>query len=196
MWTDTSVQLAFDFSLQVGDTFDITNVWGLVPDSLWIVDSIYYENGKKHIQFKAYIVSGERFTFIEGVGCNLGVIYKHLCSIMQSHYLLCAYQDTVQTYMNKYYGYCNVLSSGSSSNIEDLLFIKVYPNPVQNLLFIDIENDAIEIYRILIYNSMGQKIKELPFSATMDLSELPLGGYHLVLLNRQRIIHRQSIIKL
>lgn len=77
--------LIADLNLQKGDTFNLPKYAILSPfyssqnTPFDIVDSVYYKNGLKHVQFgnirlKSY-AQDEKFTFIEGVGSNAGVIY-------------------------------------------------------------------------------------------------------------------------
>jgi hypothetical protein len=77
--------LVADFSLQKGDTFYLPKNVNLSPfinssnTPYDIVDSIYYKDGLKYIQFgliqlKLYNIN-QKFTFIEGVGTNAGVMY-------------------------------------------------------------------------------------------------------------------------
>src|SRR3546814_784425 len=77
---DTVERLAFQFSLQAGDTFDISNTLldpGTYPDSFNVVDSVRTIDGLKYIYFKG-MYGNEPFTIIEGIGSNVGIIWNHL----------------------------------------------------------------------------------------------------------------------
>ena len=77
--------LIADFNLQKGDTFYLPKYAILSPFYSYqntpfdIVDSVYYKNGLKHVQFGTIKLKSyspiEKFTFIEGVGSNAGVMY-------------------------------------------------------------------------------------------------------------------------
>jgi hypothetical protein len=183
VWTDTSVQLAFDFSLQVGDTFNIGNG----PTGLHVVDSVYYENGQKIIRFDNY------FTFIEGVGCNLGIIHRQNIGFMQEFDLICAYKDTVQTYLSMVYLSCDVFPDNASPIfVSPSHIVKLYPNPVIDILYIE---STIETFHIEIYNNLGVLIFKTTTSA-INMNLLPTGIYHVLIRNNQKIISKQSIYKL
>jgi len=191
---DSSVVLLMDLRLQVGDTFDISPAWGSIPDSLAVVDSVYIEMGRKHIRFKAIATGNEKVTFIEGVGPNLGILYKQP-AVMMSQYLLCAYQDGQQHYLNKSYGYCNVYNGGPRAVVPlTKAQFQVYPNPVQNQLHIE-KASALAVDRIQLYNALGQLIWQKEFSAHLSLEPLPAGLYILQFWQDQTLIESQELIK-
>lgn len=72
-----------------------------------------------------------------------------------------------------------VACSGIGLEEHDLSF-NVYPNPATTALFID--NPYSEAVEIIIFNSLGQKVKK-DFSEDakiqLDITELPLGIYHV-----------------
>lgn len=51
--------------------------------------------------------------------------------------------------------------TGTPENQAMLFQLSVYPNPVAGELFIDIDSDTPETVNLVLYNSMGQEIKEL-----------------------------------
>ena len=116
---DTTEQLAFRYDLDIGDTFDISNSRlpkGSYPDSFNVVDSVRYIGGLKHIYFKGKYsyYNNEPFTIIEGVGSNMGVLWKHMSpTAMRYQYLLCSYKNGQKTtYNNRYHnGACWIHSS-------------------------------------------------------------------------------------
>lgn len=191
---DSNIVLLMDLRLQVGDTFNISPAWGSIPDSLQIVDSVYTEMGRKHIRFKADATGIENFTFIEGVGPNLGILYKQ-AGMMMSQYLLCAYQDGQQHYLNKSHGYCNVYNGGphAVANLAQQQF-RIYPNPVQSQLQIE-KATALSVDRIQLYNSLGQLIWQKEFSASLSLASLPAGLYILQFWQGPSLIESQELIK-
>ncbi len=200
-YSDTMERLIFDFSLNQGDTFFIQQVPSLGVDTFTIVDSVYFDNqGRKCLRFNNYppnmmIALKEPFTMIEGIGGNNGVLFLHQAFIAFHHqYLLCYKRDGVETYLNSFYNNCLVHDGTVVTELPNTT-IQVYPNPVQSTIYIEKEG-AISIQNIQLYNSLGQKILEMPFQNSLDMSYLPNGIYHLVLVYRQYSIFQQSIIKL
>lgn len=73
--TDSDL-LVMDLSLSEGDSFVTKGIYE--EDILMVVDSVFYENNKKHVQFDRVLWYSpptglpEKFCFIEGVGPNWG----------------------------------------------------------------------------------------------------------------------------
>jgi hypothetical protein len=198
---DTTEQLLFDYSLNQGDTFPIRTVFWGQGDTFAIVDSVYYDNqSRKCLVFTAmpmYLsVSGnEYFRMIEGVGSNYGILFRHLSTnYLLGQYLLCYHRDGVQTYLNNFYNTC-LVHDGSPTIKTEAPNIQLFPNPIQDFLYIE-NPTAIDITQIKVYNNLGQKVMELPFSATLDFSQLPKGIYFIQLLNKQGIIFMKPFVKL
>lgn len=67
--------------------------------------------------------------------------------------------------------------ASSLQNIIDNSTLKIFPNPVQNQLFIESET---MIEEVMIYNSIGQPVRQISNSNTqfqIDVSELSNGFY-------------------
>jgi hypothetical protein len=193
-YSDTVEMLAFDFSLKQGDSFDVYSVnYGCstilsLGDSTRIVDTVYYVNGVKHIQFvSAYDPGGfyeEPLVMIEGIGCNWGVVWKACNTFMvSSHYLLCSYKDGVQTFYNnkKFNGNCNgptsVATIASSVGNE----IEIYPQPANNFLYFKNKGKA-KIAGVEFVDMRGVKFSVQGFTRkgndiTIDISTFVSGIY-------------------
>jgi len=192
---DTSVQLIFDFGLITGDTFNLTGIWGPIsyPDNK--VDTVVYINGLKHILFKQKIpFANEYVTFIEGVGSNLGVIYRQIQSRMTQHYLLCSYKDDVKTYSNPFYnGNCDIYgSTGINQDLIDLKF-NIYPNPFTDKITID-QKEIID-YHIMIHDFLGRNVYRGNSEKEIYLDHLPNGFYYLQIQNNAKPIYKTTLIK-
>jgi hypothetical protein len=118
---DNKEYLIFDLNLQIGDKFQFPEIW----DKFWFsfykyesrqrvesayVDSIYIENGLKHIRFDCTFYSPAKsyrslLAFIEGVGPNIGVFsldgYDRAVSGIQ----------IVNCFQNQSFSYKNELTS-------------------------------------------------------------------------------------
>lgn len=191
--SDTIEQIAFRFDLNVGDTFDISNSYLQFgyPDSLNIVDSIRYINGLKYIYFKGIyqpIQGGynEPFTIIEGIGSNMGVLWKHLYggSFMADQYLLCSYKNGVKTsFQNRFYnGACTVQTGDINGLNSESRVITLYPVPAFDE--ININNKTTEkINKVQIISQTGQLVKEVTSLeiTSVEIEEIPAGYYYLKL---------------
>lgn len=72
--------LIADLDLNVGDKFylpkDLSFYDLCSPNEFLIVDSVYTENGLKHVQLNSYKwYFDTKLTFVEGIGPNLGIVY-------------------------------------------------------------------------------------------------------------------------
>lgn len=190
--SDTVERLAFHFGLNVGDTFDISNSMllpGTYPDSFNIVDSIKYINGLKHIYFKGIYQPhqggyNEPFTLIEGVGSNIGILWKYYRSAkVMGQYLLCSYKTGHKTaYHNKFYNGACQTATGHVVKSEKYNSIVLYPIPAFDI--INIQNNTTEkINKIQIKSQTGQLVKEVTSLeiTSVEIEEIPAGYYYLKL---------------
>ena len=197
--------LVCDMSLSVGDSFlivcDYLSNWDFsYEDSNYlVVDSVYFFNGKKIIQFNRglYDFSYRKITFIEGVGPSYGPFGYTENGENSFGLLLCISQ---------------VLSLGSheySNSTDSLIYmldpdlgcwqdcpwgirehaantVRVYPNPAGNAIYLemnDLQNVAGDVY---IFNSMGQSVhhqKITDSSTIISVSHLPKGLYVIFFLS-------------
>lgn len=96
----------------------------------------------------------------------------------------------------------NIATLNVNPNDFSLQIANVFPNPIKDNCYIDIESDKSGSLMVEIYTLSGQKVQEHTFSIpqigkhrfTLDLSSLSTGGYYLVAKNGTAI-HNQKIIK-
>jgi hypothetical protein len=98
-----SEYIIMDLNLNPQDTFQVNT------NEKFIVDSIFYENELKIIEFKNYKEIGlfpvnVNLRFIEGIGPNWGIFYPFNDS---GNLLLCCYKDKAIQYENPYDFGCN-----------------------------------------------------------------------------------------
>jgi len=88
------------------------------------------------------------------------------------------------------------LSNTASVNDSSLAKFEIYPNPVKDIL--TVKTDDI-IHNIHIYNTLGQKVKSIPFindtSLALDVSNLKIGFYTLEVHLANSTINRKIIIQ-
>ena len=184
--SDSSDYLIMDMSLILGDTFNLLT-YDVVPTfEDIVVDSVYYIDGRKHIQFNFTSLSDPNYflTMIEGIGRNNGMSKESITSPYNNTYLLCATKDSVQLYQSDYaintlgISGCNYLSI-SNINEKEFNKISVFPNPTNGQINFE-SNNNFKIKRITIYDRTGQQIQSVNLNSTiysLKLSPTPIGFY-------------------
>lgn len=170
-----SEYLAFDFSLVIGDTFDLSANYTL--DRIGTVDSIYYIDNVKHIRFEVSVHpnEAERVTWVEGVSGNQSPIYKE-SNLFLWPYLLCAFNDGVQIYSNlRHDGDCDPVIAGSTFATR-LIDLQVFPNPFQSQLYIDYSASEY-IKSIEIIDLSGKLVIKTGFQNYIETEHLNTGVY-------------------
>jgi hypothetical protein len=85
--------------------------------------------------------------------------------------------------------------SNSTLSVDDLEFensVYIFPNPTQNTVTINIENNLLE--KAIIYNGLGQQIKEFTTNK-IDISGLTYGVYFVKVTSQNGKIATKKIIK-
>ena len=200
-------KLVTDFSLSLGDTFNINNSDIILvnsPDTLVIVDSVYYILGQKYIRFKSPPDSSlashltEPITFIEGIGPNYGLLWMRTdCSFYLDQYLLCVYKDTAKAdYVNqRFNGNCAPDLSGVGDLVTNR--IHTYPNPANGYIYVDGVSDLNTEY--MITNVLGQQLQSgnlVQRTNTIDIGSLPNGYYEMTLYHSKSKTYLQKFIKI
>jgi hypothetical protein len=191
---DTNKLLIMDLSLQLSDSFMVNDFSSATPSAYYLVDSIYYMSGKKHIRLN-YVFQflptnqsiNEKFVMIEGVGTNLGVKYQELGMINFAPYLLCQYKNSAFDYGNvnpNYVNSCSLLTANKEQT-KNSLHLEIFPNPTNGLLFIKTNNQNKEIRSLTIYNAIGQNIHQnfnikKDIIAPIDMQYFENGVYTLI----------------
>lgn len=180
---DTIERVMYDFSLLQGDTFNITNetFHSGHADSFAIVDSVRIIDGLKYIYFNSKFNTGEPYTVIEGIGCNVGILSRHFPSAISANYLLCSYKDNAKTSFKNvlYKGDCHPPLSIQETPVRKN-DIGVFPNPVSNYLHLE-NNSTKQISKIRITSLQGIAVKEVaqPGLSGIPVGEIPAGYYFL-----------------
>ena len=197
---DTTEFLSFDFSLETGDSFDISNMYeGSAPLYSKVV-STYEIDGLKYIEFEDDLYSGfpfiEPYVFIEGIGGIMGVLWKQYFGGLQAQYLLCSYKDGVRTsYENKRHnGNCD-LTSSIDIDPKSKIKVVIYPNPTKDYMSIK-NTEGISFDKLQIVTSQGEIKQISEVSNTIDLTTYPTGIYTLQLISCKGEIYSFSILKL
>jgi hypothetical protein len=180
--------LVVDMSLAVSDTFEIID-YNKEKNKVF-VDTVFYKNNLKHIRFlNAHIGicdgGGEaRLDFIEGTGSNAGLFSNiHGFETSMISYLLCHEKNGVKVYGNTLFNdTCFVEIVGIPETTIEPLY-KVYPNPSNKVLFIELLDDQILEFSLLIYNSFGEQLVSSNHvnsrSTSIDISNLEAGIFFI-----------------
>ncbi|MFA9389267.1 MAG: T9SS type A sorting domain-containing protein [Prolixibacteraceae bacterium] len=168
--------LIFNLDLNIGDSI-------LYPYEYYPVDTIYYENEKKIIEFNLPTEWGKKCQFIEGVGPNLTFLlhWKEGVKGGINGIVVCKFDGDEHVYtINSplYFDDCNVLNTGISTIWNKT--IKIYPNPVGNYLEIEIDNTQQE-YEISVKDLKGSIIikQKSTCNCKLNTSMLKKGNYLL-----------------
>lgn len=168
---DTTERLSFDFSLQAGDSVDIssgvcTGPPGAYPPSWNMVDSVRHIAGSKHVYFRGACnwydpPPYEPITFIEGIGCNVSPMFKHNGTTpLLSQYILCSYKDGNPTFYNnqRYNGACTLPTAVDDKSVtRDAIIIS--PNPADDVLHLEYPSGE-KLVNLVLYNVSGQRAAE------------------------------------
>ncbi len=171
--SDTNETLIMDLSLSIADTFFLLTYVGSDDNNYAIVDSVYYLDSKKIIQFNYYLgVSGiyEKLKFTEGLGCNAGITYHDDHDQVGSHYLLCSTKDEIQYYVTTLYeGDCNYHWTDIESIEENFNSINLYPNPFRTETHLQAFSTQYSQAYLYIYNSAGMRLRTIQFNPQYPL---------------------------
>jgi len=172
-------QLIMDLTLSIGDSLFIQGVWNSNP-GYYIVDSIFTESNRKHIQFdlRLNFVNDDKFTLIEGVVSNMGFRYQDNDYINGlPTILLCAFKNEEKVYGE---GECIYTTTKEESTLGGL---SIYPNPFTSHLTLTL-NKPISEGQIEIIDQLGlmryRKLGRFSENESINLSELSNGIYFVV----------------
>jgi len=180
-------QLIMDLSLTVGDTFHTKGLYGEEVEI--IVDSVYYQEGMKHVQFNrtqwsaASLTQPVKSCFIEGFGPNWGFDPSEENAFL----LVCKHEDGELFYSlsdTTVFKDCTfrIPCHGDFIKPDAKPSVRIYPNPANGLFHIVSD---YEVSNITVYNSLGQLIKIEPNmigSGNMyeiNLNSHPNGTYYI-----------------
>lgn len=167
-----SEYLIMDLSLEKGDSFDLI----CYQDTIQIhIDSVTNIEGRK-VLISDFVLDSfyenEKLRFIEGVGPTNGIfLASHFGYYPSESYLLCSYLNSELNYSNELFnGECNILEVGISDiNINHE--IKIYPNPIKDIVYFDFNNYPSDFKAILIFDLFGNlKYKEFINESLVEIN--------------------------
>ena len=192
-YNNSSEYLAYDFSLNVNDTFK-TDIGGChVEMVVNNVDSFTLETGEKR---KRIFFSSD--TWIEGIGSLYGPIYPSLfsCTFDLFPELICELENDTVKYHNTAYENCFLFIGINEPEIKSGFHI--YPNPLsdKSQLMIIYPLQSVKL-KIIVNDITGRQVfeQELPINTNKYNIDLPVttkGIYIVRLLGNEK----ESRIKL
>lgn len=182
--------LWFDFNISVGDTVSAEcSQW---PDSCATVASIDSVLVGGSYRTRYNLNTAPPYSFIEGIGSTAG-LFEPLCPFEYYGSLTCfslngqtVYPDTLSS--------CNNLTGVTEP--DDLLSIRVYPNPFSSELNIE-SSSGLNQGRCLLTDAWGRKVYESDFKGLFTVikrGSLPAGVYSLQIFSSSRSIYSQRVI--
>ncbi len=195
--------LMYDFNLEVGDTFNIEDLWGNYDCQIVVfqIDSVSLLNGEKRKRLHLhdmYHPDSYIDRWIEGIGSMYGVNtdpFRAYCSTDYPYYLLCHYNNE-ELLLQAHPTSCFITPIQEISKSDP---IKVFPNPSQGKLRIEIGENNHLIKELKIFSSLGDLIiqdnSDFAGNKEIDISHLPKGIYFLIISISSEQIYSQKIIK-
>lgn len=190
----TNEVLMYNFNLEVGDTLDfgdtsevkiVTSIDSVLMNTKW--------HKRMHIT-PEYAPVENYVDLIEGIGSTFGLNQGVEFPFEESMRLLCFSNDD-SLYINFYVDeipisvdsaeICDFLPSNVSiDGLQQQLNFDVYPNPVGQIMHIDLHASLVGVNDILLFNSIGELSKHLlhidSASLEINVSDLLPGMYVLV----------------
>lgn len=174
---DTNIYKIVDLGLTTNDSFYLGQWQTKVG-----VDSIFYQQGLKHIQldYQIPILTGHswqydtvKYTMIEGVGVNVfGVLCGSLNGVVKKKW-----KDSTLDYtaiLDSAF-YCQTIS-GISEKYADV-HLRVFPNPIHQTAVIETEGIIAE--KIELFDVNGQLVKSFPLKSELNFGKTKNGIYLL-----------------
>jgi hypothetical protein len=178
--------------LDKGDFLDFKN-----SDTQAIVDTVYYLDGRKIVEFNINSGWNEPIKFIEGVGPNISVLWNWKEPGILNPFCVCQFTQSQLSYSstNENFQNCDLLSSVSAISLNNSR--SIYPNPCKGYLFLSTAlfiNDLSLTFRVL--NQIGEIVYERNFltieNRELNISFLPSGIYFIEIVSKSK----SEIIKL
>ena len=193
-------KLYYDFSLEIGDTLPKEIEHSGISDV--IVEDISYITMKNGEEYKVWHLSAWCFGppnhkefWIEGIGSSLGVLNALTGNFVGGFTcLLCYHENGKLIYNdNPWEGVCYKTSSAGVNTYDNQ--INIYPNPVKDLLHIEIK-ESMNIHAISLINIQGQIIRCYESTVRqLDISNIAEGFYFIKLSSSEGDIIKKVLIE-
>jgi len=176
---ETDSILVYDMTLEKGDTFILHGQPGQV-------DTVYFKNNRKHIEFNVHTYWGDSIQFIEGIGPNVSFIYFYENSGIHAPYVACKFNNNAHVYAvdnPEHFVGCTFNTSGVWENSVEDFPVQIYPNPFNDHLKVTGVNN--NEFGLKIVDVCGNIVidKRLYNNTTLNTGMLVKGFYIAKLIN-------------
>lgn len=195
---DTSIAevLVSDLTLEEGDIFQYPSFYG--PEQTE-VDSVFFEDGVKHVRLYYITFNFIALEFIEGSVSNGGPIWFPMDDTIGA-LLLCQHKDDVQTYQREEFPYedmCNVLDVGTDRvNAENSYLL--FPNPAKSNFHVKLPSGIDEIGGLFISDVTGkivQEVENYKSGESINIDALYTGTYLIFGWLEGSLLFKQVFVK-
>ncbi len=173
--------LLYDFSMQPGDSICYYDELAACLKLLRVNDTILEGESmsrKKYVfqyEYEGFPSSHGYETWIEGIGSEFGILGAGSRFLLGGTYdLLCYYEDDGLIWQNPLFNSCYIGTDGLDEYTPESS-ASVYPNPAKEKVSIE----GCEVFEVMIYNGLGQLVKNLKQTKEVSVSDLPEGLYVL-----------------
>lgn len=187
-----------DLSLNKGDSIAIVHDYRDMDSEYVMVDSTYYEDGRKIIVIDQYNYNGfdsEKVKYVEGVGATNGFNILYMGMWPERFFLLCKLNNNIIEYSTDAEHFQDCFHEGGANIKENYLSkeVKIYPNPSKNKINIDLNNlDCNLMYKII--NTSGLVVDNGFLVAKRTHIELNHKGVFLIIISDGEMQMTKKII--
>ena len=192
--------LAYDFSLNVADTFHTTGITCIDPILIDSVDTVILQNGEGR---KRLFLSngGTRIDiWIEGIGSIWGLTFEapyFYCVSDIYPELNCFKENDTLKYENGNYATCFYNTVGISK-IDNPTLVEIKPNPFSDFTTVHFANPLNKETMLTIYNVSGKEIRRYPKTTDREFriekGNMISGVYFLEFKSEQETFSRGKLI--
>ena len=102
--------------------------------------------------------------------------------------------DSIRSYYGNDFGPCGNFSLGTATSIQPETSISVFPNPAQDMLYIQFSKQ-VNSAEYMLHDLLGKELAkgELPISGKVNISEIPKGIYILKVDDENNTYHQKFI---
>ncbi len=166
--------LLYDFDVELGDT--IQHYSNSESSESSVVQDIYFN------------AQGEEVIYLETLG-GIVVFGEYVQGRGSLYHGIFGYFNNLSSGWNDYLKFYRENCTPLNVSTQNVILPKwtISPNPVNFELYI---NSAENIDPVLLElrNSVGQIVRKIPFSKSINMSELPVGFYFLSLFGKERLL--------
>ena len=170
--------LAYDFSLNIGDTVEINNPFGALPVEAIVtnIDSVFIEPGnewRKRISLYEYQYFFIGEDWIEGIGSSAGLTVSGMDMTLltggDDYTLLCYYEEDEMLFKSSLYNLCYYPIVDIPEINQGEGDVSLFPNPVNDISYLKIQNPENKNCTIVIYNLYGKLMQKFSISSSVEI---------------------------